>query len=273
MRDRPQAQRGESGDSDSAWVVGRKAVAELLLSCGSASEGGPPARRPERILVSEGAAWAWWLATHAARAREVGAVVQRVPRSALDRVSEGAVHQGVAARVAGAGFVDLDDLLRDAPRPALLVLVDGVEDPRNLGALVRSAAAAGAGGLLLPERRNAGLSPATAKAAAGALERLPVARVKNAARALERLAEEGIWTVGLDASGQGIWSGLDLTRPTCLVVGAEGSGLSRLVRERCDVLAAIPLARGVESLNASVAGAVVLFEAVRQRRLAGAPPP
>lgn len=182
----------------------------------------------------------------------------------LDRLAPGVAHQGIAARVTEATFREPDDLLRNAPAPALVVLVDGVEDPRNLGAIVRSAAAAGAGGLLLPERRTAPLGPAAAKASAGTLRILPVARVKNAVRGLEMLAEAGIWTVGLAAGGRPLWD-LDLVRPTCLVLGAEGAGLSRLVRERCDEIGGLPLHPGVDSLNVSVAAGIALFEALRQR--------
>lgn len=220
----------------------------------------------ERILLAlEPAAAAWFGREAGELARSRGVLVSRVPRSSLDRLAPGVAHQGVAARVTEATFVDAAELLARAPAPALLVLVDGVEDPRNLGAIARSAAAAGAGGLLLPERRTAPLGPAAAKASAGALRIIPVARVKNASRGLELLAEAGIWSLGLEAGERPLWE-LDLSRPTCLVLGGEGEGLTRLVRERCDQLGGLPLAPGVDSLNVSVAAGIALFEALRQRR-------
>lgn len=214
-------------------------------------------------VADEPATLGWWRPLDR-DARRLGAIVSRSPRSALDRLAGGAVHQGVVARAAEGRLAELEDILDGCRDPALFVLADGIEDPRNLGALIRSAAAAGCDGVLLPERRSAGLTPTTAKAAAGALARVPLGRVKNVQRALEALGERSIWTVGLEAGAPPLWS-VDLARPTCLVVGGEGRGLSRLARERCDALAGIPLERGVESLNAAVAAAVALFEAVRQR--------
>jgi 23S rRNA (guanosine2251-2'-O)-methyltransferase len=161
-------------------------------------------------------------------------------------------------------MLELEDLLDRAPPPALLVLADGIEDPRNLGAVIRSAAAAGAGGVILPERRSAQPGPTVAKSSAGAMQKIPLARTKNVQRALEALSDAGIWSVGLEAGAPDLWS-VDLARPVCILVGGEGRGLSRLARERCDALAGIPLARGVASLNASVAASLALFEAVRQR--------
>ena len=251
----------ESESTEATWIVGRRALAEAI------EEG----LALDRIWIAdEPGALGWWRAFEA-RARTLGAVVTRSPRSALDRLARGAVHQGALARAAEAHLAELEDVLEGAAAPALLVLADGVEDPRNLGALIRSAAAAGCHGVLLPERRSAGLTPTTAKAAAGALSRIPVGRVKNVQRALESMGEHGIWTVGLEAGAPPLWT-VDLVRPTCIVVGGEGRGLSRLARERCDGLAGIPLQRGVESLNTSVAAAIALFEAVRQRQAAQAPP-
>ena len=239
-----------------AWIVGRRPVAEAV------AEGTPI----DRVWVSDdGATMSWWRPLDAA-ARALGAVITRAPREALDRLAGGAVHQGILARVSQARVVALEDVLDASPPPTLLVLADGVEDPRNLGAIVRAAAAAGSDCVVLPERRAAGLTPSAAKAAAGALGRIPLARVKNVQRALEAMAERDVWTVGLVAGAVPIWE-IDLARPTCLIVGGEGGGLSRLARERCDLVAGIPLARGVESLNAATAIAVALFEAVRQRRI------
>ncbi|HET6277526.1 MAG TPA: 23S rRNA (guanosine(2251)-2'-O)-methyltransferase RlmB, partial [Candidatus Polarisedimenticolia bacterium] len=146
------------------------------------------------------------------------------------------------------------------------VVLDGVEDPRNLGAVIRSAAAAGADALFLPDRRAAGLSAGTLKTASGAAEYLPVARIGNVVSFLKELKEKGIWVVGLDAAGDTAWSDFDLKLPLALVLGGEGKGLRRLARETCDALLSIPLGNRVESLNVAVAAGVVLFEAVRQRR-------
>lgn len=195
-----------------------------------------------------------------------GVPVQTVPREALERDARGGSHQGVVAEVTGAPEATLDELARADRGPALIVVLDGVEDPQNVGAIMRTVDAAGGTGLVRQTRRAAPLDGAAAKASAGAVHHLPVANVVNIARALEDLKELGVWTVGLDAASKTPYYDLDLSTPTALVVGAEGSGLRRLVRERCDFVAAIPMAGHVASLNVSVAAAVVLFEAVRQRK-------
>ena len=261
-REVPRPSRPSDAEEGSEGIlVGRRPVMEALTASASV----------ERIMVAEDAgAWSWFLREGADLARSRGVPVVRVPRVTLDRLAPGVAHQGIAARVTDATFRAFEDLLRDAPAPALLLLADGVEDPRNLGAIVRSAAAAGAGGLLVPERRSAPLGPACAKASAGTLRLVPLAHVKNPTRALEALAEAGVWSVGLAAGERPLWE-VDLVRPTCLVLGGEGMGLSRLVRERCDVLAGLPLAPGVDSLNVAVAAGVALFEALRQRRRAAEP--
>jgi len=209
-------------------------------------------------------------------AREAGVPVQRQPRVALDRLSGGGRHQGVVAVVGGMAYADPETTLGGLKGPALLVVLDGVEDPRNLGSTIRSAAAAGADALFLPERGAAGLTGVCVKASAGAAERLPVARIGNVVYFLKSLKEKGIWVVGLDAEGERGWTDFDLCQPVALVFGGEGRGLRRLARETCDIVLSIPLAHGVESLNLSVAAGIVLFEAVRQRRqggVAGRPEP
>jgi 23S rRNA (guanosine2251-2'-O)-methyltransferase len=206
-------------------------------------------------------------------ARRAGVPVLRQPGKAIDRLAgPGAAHQGVVALAAEAAYADPDEVLAAAPRPALFVVLDGVEDPRNLGAVIRAAAAAGAGGLFVPEHRTTGLSAACIKASAGTAMRFPVARIGNVAAFLRRLKEAGIWVVGLDAGGAPLWTGFDLTQPTALVLGAEGRGLRRLAREGCDAVLALPMAAGVESLNLAVAAGVALYEALRQRGgVAGGP--
>lgn len=202
-------------------------------------------------------------------AREAGVTVQRHPRPALDRLSCGGTHQGVVALVGAAEYADPEDVLARSGTPALFLVLDGVEDPRNLGAVIRSAAAAGIDGLFLPSHGAAGLTPVTVKASAGGVERVPIARVGNVVAFLKRLKEKGIWVAGLDPSGSTPWTGFDLAQPVALVLGGEGRGLRRLARETCDVLLSIPMRQGAGSLNLSVAAGVVLFEAVRQRRASG----
>jgi len=200
-----------------------------------------------------------------------GVRVERVTRDVIERATRGGTHQGIAAEISDLPTATLIDLVR-AKDPPLIVVLDGVEDPQNVGAILRTADAAGATGVVRQTRRAAPLDGAAAKASAGAVHHVPVADVVNIARALEELKHEGVWTVGLDAESKTPYYDLDLTVPTALVVGAEGRGLRRLVRERCDLVASIPMAGHVSSLNVSAAAAIVLFDAVRQRRSSGSPP-
>jgi 23S rRNA (guanosine2251-2'-O)-methyltransferase len=195
-----------------------------------------------------------------------GVAVTRVARELLDRDAGGRPHQGVLAELTSLPDATLEELARADDGPPLIVVLDGVEDPQNVGAIVRTIDVAGGTGLVRQTRRAAPLDGAAAKASAGAVNYVRVADVVNIARALEELKELGVWTVGLDADSKTPYYDLDLTVPTALVVGAEGHGLRRLVRERCDFVAAIPMAGHVSSLNVSAAAAVVLFDAVRQRR-------
>ena len=194
-----------------------------------------------------------------------GVRVEHVTREVLEREARGAAHQGIVAAVSAAPEATVELLASSAGVP-LIVVLDGVEDPQNVGAILRSVDAAGATGVVRQTRRAAPLDGAAAKASAGAVHHVPVAEVVNVARAIEELKTLGVWCVGLDAATETNYYDLDLTAPTALVVGAEGHGLRRLVRERCDFVAAIPMAGHVSSLNVSAAAAIVLFEAVRQRR-------
>ncbi len=203
-------------------------------------------------------------------ARERGVSVRFEERAQLDRMAGREEHQGVVALAAAKQAASLAEILKQSAADAkggLLVLLDGIEDPRNLGAIARSALAAGALGLILAERRAAGLTDTAARASAGALEHLPVARVANLAQAMEELKEAGWWLVGLDERAEKPLTEQDLTGRIALVVGGEGKGLHDLVRKRCDFLVAIPTAGPVRSLNVSVAAGIALFEAVRQREL------
>jgi 23S rRNA (guanosine2251-2'-O)-methyltransferase len=204
------------------------------------------------------------------KARERGVPVRFEERAIVDRLAGTPQHQGVVAMAAAKHTLDLEDLLKNTTEggsaPGLLVVLDGVEDPHNLGAVIRSALAAGASGIILPDRRAAGLNETVARAAAGALEHLPVARVVNIARAMEQLKEAGYWTVGLDERAERKHVDVDYKGAVAIVLGGEGAGLHELVRKRCDFLVSIPTTEPVRSLNVSVAAGVVLFEAVRQRQ-------
>jgi 23S rRNA (guanosine2251-2'-O)-methyltransferase len=197
--------------------------------------------------------------------------VSHVPPDVLARQARGGVHQGVVAEIEEVGAHSIADLVRGAATAPLIVVLDGIEDPHNLGAILRTADAAGVDGVVIQQRRSAALDGAAAKASAGAVAHVRIASVVNIARAVEELKSLGVWTVGLAGDSQTPYDSVDLQLPTALVLGAEGSGLRRLVRERCDFTAAIPMGGRVGSLNVSVAAGIVLFEAVRQRRQAGGP--
>jgi 23S rRNA (guanosine2251-2'-O)-methyltransferase len=200
-------------------------------------------------------------------ASQRGVRVQRVPADTLAQMARGGVHQGVVAEVDDAATdYSVAELVRGAADVPLIVVLDGVEDPHNLGAILRTADAAAADGVVVQSRRSASLGGAAAKASAGAVAHVRIAQVVNIARAIEELKDGGVWTVGLAGEATTSYDSIDFTVPCAIVVGAEGTGLRRLVRERCDYLAAIPMHGHVGSLNVSVAAGIVLFEAVRQRR-------
>lgn len=198
-----------------------------------------------------------------------GVTIERVDPEALDRVTRGSRHQGIAAELRTFEPLAVPDLLRSAQGAPLLVVLDGIEDPHNVGAILRTVDAAAASGVIVQTRRAASLDGAAAKVSAGAVAHVGVAHVVNLARALEELKEAGVWVVGLAAEAPMRYDEADLTLPTALVVGSEGQGLRRLVRDRCDLLVSIPMLGHVDSLNVSVAAGVALFEAVRQRRAPG----
>jgi 23S rRNA (guanosine2251-2'-O)-methyltransferase len=205
-----------------------------------------------------------------AKARERGVPVRFEERAQMDRLAGTPQHQGVVAFAAAKHALSIEDLIRGeasaAPGERLLVILDGVEDPHNLGAVIRSALAAGAGGVILPERRAVGLNETVARAAAGALEHLPVARVVNVARAMEELKEAGYWLVGLDEHAEQKYTEIDYNCAIALVLGGEGAGLHDLVKKRCDFVVSIPTTGPIRSLNVSVSAGIVLFEVVRQRQ-------
>ena len=202
-------------------------------------------------------------------ARRNGIAVRFEERAQLDRTAGTRDHQGVVAIGAVRAASTFEDILKNANKeegkPGLIVLLDGVEDPHNLGAIIRTALAAGAHGVVIPERRAAGLTDTVARASAGALAHLPVAKVTNLVRTMEELKEAGYWLVGLDERADKSYTEVDYTSPTGIVLGGEGGGLHELTRKRCDFLVSLPTAGPVKSLNVSVASGVVLFEALRQR--------
>ena len=201
------------------------------------------------------------------RASQMGVPLRFEARETLDRMAAGLPHQGVIAVVSPKPVMPLEDLLDQAHEPALFVVLDGVEDPRNLGAILRSAEASGADGVLLPDRHNAGLSETVGRASAGALEHVKVARIGNVAQAIESLKARGVWVVGFDAEGKERWDSVDYKGPIAIVLGGEGRGMRRLVRERCDHIVSLPLFGHVASLNVAVAAGIALYEVVRQRGL------
>jgi 23S rRNA (guanosine2251-2'-O)-methyltransferase len=201
-------------------------------------------------------------------ARGRGIPVRFEDRSQIDRLANSKDHQGVIAIVAARAAGSLDDVLANANAAGhggIIVLLDGVEDPHNLGAIIRTSLAAGAQGVVIPERRAAGLTDTVARASAGALAHLPIARVTNLVRAMEELKEAGYWLVGLDEAAEKSYTQVDYTSPVGIVLGGEGKGLHELTRKRCDFVVSLPTKGPVKSLNVSVAAGVVLFEALRQR--------
>ena len=205
--------------------------------------------------------------TIAREARKTDTIINYVTKERLDQLSETRAHQGVIAQVAAYEYSTVDEILARAEEkgePPFLVLLDNVEDPHNLGAIIRTANLAGAHGVIIPKRRAVGLTSTVAKTSAGAINYTPVAKVTNIAKTIEELKEKGIWFVCADMGGETMYN-LDLTGPMGLVIGNEGEGVSRLVREACDFTASIPMKGDIDSLNASVAAGVLAYEIVRQR--------
>ncbi len=200
-----------------------------------------------------------------ARASQMGVPLRFEARETLDRMAGGLPHQGIIAVVSAKPVIDLEELFRTTREPGLLVVLDGVEDPRNLGAILRSVEASGADGVLLPERHSTGLSETVGRASAGAIEHVRVARIGNVTQALETLKSRGYWIVGFDGTATERWDAVDYRRPVALVFGGEGRGIRRLVKEHCDHLVSLPLFGHVQSLNVSVAAGIALYEVVRQR--------
>lgn len=244
-------------DNQDDRLEGRNPVIEALKS----------GRPINKILISKGAREGS-INQIIALAREKGIVVQDVERLRLDSIATTKAHQGVIAYVSVKSYVEVDDILSIADSKGekpFLVILDEVADPHNLGSIIRTADATGVHGVIIPKRRAAGLTPAVSKASAGAVEYVPVARVANLVQTIEYLKKRNIWVVGADSSGEKAFYESDLTGAIALVIGSEGEGIGRLIREKCDFLINIPMKGRISSLNAAVAGAVVMYEISRQR--------
>jgi len=236
-------------------IYGRNAVHECLRA---------GRREVFKLIVAESAQEKGALVAILDLAADKRIAIQRVPRAQLDQVSPG--HQGVVAEVSGYPYVALDDLLRSGRLPFFLVM-DCIQDPQNLGTLLRTAEAAGVSGVIIAQDRAAAITPAVVNASSGAAEHLRIARVTNITRALQALQKTDVWVVGLeDAPDAQDYTAVDLRGPLAIVVGSEGQGIRRLVRQTCDVLVKLPMYGAVTSLNAAVAGSIVLYETLRQRR-------
>ena len=249
----PQPEREET----EGQLEGRNALTEALRS----------GRTIDKVFIASGETDRA-LQRLAAEAKEAGAVVVPVDRRKLDAMSTTRAHQGVIALAAAREYFSIDDLLQEAAdrgENALLVICDELTDPHNLGAIIRSAECAGAHGVIIPKRRSVGLTAVVAKASAGAVEYMKVARVGNINAAIEELKQKGVWIFGTAAEGSIPMYKADLTVPAAVVIGSEGDGMSRLVRKNCDVTVNIPMKGRISSLNASAAASILLYEAVRQR--------
>lgn len=239
-------------------VFGIHAVESLLRSQG---------RPVERLHIAAGAR-PERLEQILQLARGLSVSLRFEKNAVLERLARSKAHQGVVAVCGAKRYSSLEDLIARKHDPAFFVILDQVEDPHNLGAVLRTAAAAGADGLILTERRSVGLTSTVAKAATGALEDIPVVRVTNLVQAMEQLKQANIWIVGVEAGSEKPWTEVDFRDPVALVLGSEGEGIRRLVREHCDWVVSLPLIpeRGVSSLNVSVAAGILMYEVVRQRQ-------
>lgn len=245
---------------DQDYIIGRNPVIEVLKS----------SRDINKIWVAENS-----LKGQAQQitklAKEKGVTINFVPKKKIDQMVEGN-HQGVVAQVAAYEYVHVDDILLNAEKRGelpFLLLLDEIEDPHNLGSIMRTADAVGAHGIVIPKRRAVGLTATVAKASTGAIEYIPVARVTNMARTIEELKERGVWIVGTDAKGADDYRNLDGNMPLALIIGSEGKGIGRLIKEKCDFLIKMPMVGHVTSLNASVAASLLMYEVYRKRHPLG----
>lgn len=243
---------------DSGKLEGRNAVLEAIKS----------GREINKIFVLKGES-SGSIKQIIALSKQKGIVIVETDRAKLDSMSSSRAHQGVIAMVSPASYVDVDDILNKAQEkgePPFIVILDEINDPNNLGSILRTADAVGAHGIIIPKRRSTALTPTVAKVAAGAIEYVPVARVPNLTRTIEYLKEKGLWIAGTDMSGEKSFYEADLKGAIALVIGNEGKGMGRLVSEKCDFIINIPMAGNIQSLNAGVAAGIVMYEIFRQRR-------
>ena len=254
QNDNRQSDNGQSG-IDKNYLVGRNPVMEALNS----------GREIERLFIAEGSEGS--ITKLKAIAREKKIVIDIVERSRLDRMVPGETHQGVVAEIAAYKYSEMEDVFAKAESSGedpFIIVLDEIEDPHNLGAIIRTAECAGAHGVIIPKRRASGLNVTAAKSSAGAIETMPVVRVSNITRTIDELKERGIWIAVCDMDGESYYDA-NLSGPIAIVIGNEGKGISRLVKEHCDFTVSIPLCGSINSLNASNAGAVVMYEVRRQR--------
>ena len=240
-------------------VAGRNAVMEALKG----------SRSVNKLMIANGSTEGS-IKEIIAVAKEKGVNIQYWDRSKLDSIARGIRHQGVLAQVAPVQYAELEDILqvaKDRNEPPFIVLLDELEDPHNLGAILRTADAAGVHGVLIPRHRSCPLSATVAKTSAGAVEHVPVARVGNLVQTIKKLKQEGLWVAAADMDGKDYYD-TDLTGPLLLIIGSEGQGVGRLVKEQCDFVVRIPMVGKINSLNASVAGSILMYEAMKQRRKA-----
>lgn len=248
---------------DQEWIAGKHSVLEALRA----------GRTINKIWVAEGAQ-KHLTQPIVAEAKNRGIIVQTVDKRKLDQMAPGVQHQGVVAQAAPYAYAEVEDLLAKAAErgePAFLLVLDEIEDPHNLGSILRTAECTGVHGVIIPKRRSAAVTATVSKTSAGAVEYVPVARVTNLVQTMEQLKEAGVWVVGTDvAAKEEIYGGGDiLTGPVAIVIGNENQGMGRLVRETCDVLLKLPMSGRLNSLNASVAAGVVMYEVLRRRRAQG----
>ncbi len=240
-------------------IAGRNPVMEALKS----------GREIDKILVAKGTEGGS-LIKIIGKAKDKGIPIQYVDRQKLNEMSDSNVHQGIIATVAAYEYCHIDDIFDAANKKGkdpFIVILDEIMDPHNLGSIMRTADAVGVDGIVIPKRRSVGLTSTVAKSSAGAIEYVPVAKVSNIAQTIDRIKEKGVWVAGADMSGEKEHYNMDLKGPLALVIGNEGQGMSRLVKEKCDFLAKLPMVGQVSSLNASVAAAVLMYEVYRQRSI------
>jgi 23S rRNA (guanosine2251-2'-O)-methyltransferase len=258
QRQKPEHEREQNENQD--YIIGKNPVIEALKSD----------RDINKILIAEGSQ-SGQMQQVIGMAREANVMVQFVPKKKIDQLADGN-HQGVIAQVAAYEYAEIDDLFAAAEKKneaPFFLLLDEIEDPHNLGSIMRTADASGAHGIIIPKRRAVGLTSTVAKLSTGAIEYIPVARVTNMAQTIDELKERGVWIAGTDASAKQDYRQMDGTLPLGLVIGSEGKGMGRLIRDKCDFLLSLPMAGHVTSLNASVAAALLMYEVYRKRQPLG----